>query len=61
MRETGFVAPPAPSAEIVFSEAILWAGDIVVEATPIRMSTVLGSCVSVCLYAPSRRIGGLNH
>ena len=61
MRETGFVAPPAPSAEIVFSEAILWAGDIVVEATPIRMSTVLGSCVSVCLYDPSRRIGGMNH
>lgn len=61
MRETGFVAPPAPCAEIVFSEAILWAGDIVVEPTPIRMSTVLGSCVSVCLYDASRQIGGMNH
>ncbi len=61
MRETGFVAPPAPSAEIVFAEAILWAGDIVAEPTPIRMSTVLGSCVSVCLFDSERQLGGMNH
>lgn len=61
MRESGFIAPPAPPAEIVFAEAILWAGDIVAEPTPIRMSTVLGSCVSVCLYDAGRQIGGMNH
>ncbi len=61
MRETGFVAPPPPDATVVFAEAILWAGDIVVEPEPIRMSTVLGSCVSVCLYDAKLRIGGMNH
>lgn len=25
------------------------------------LSTVLGSCVAVCLYDPARRIGGMNH
>lgn len=25
------------------------------------LSTVLGSCVAVCLYDPRRRIGGMNH
>ncbi len=61
MRESGFIAPPAPPAEVLFAEAILWAGDIVAEPTPVRMSTVLGSCVSVCLYDAVRRIGGMNH
>jgi len=61
MRETGFVAPPPPSAEVVFGEAILWAGDIVAEPSPIRMSTVLGSCVSVCLFDSGHQLGGMNH
>lgn len=61
MRESGFVAPPAPGPEVVFAEAILWAGDLVAEPSPIRMSTVLGSCVSVCLFDADRQIGGMNH
>ena len=28
---------------------------------PVGMSTVLGSCVSTCLWDPYRRIGGMNH
>jgi chemotaxis protein CheD len=28
---------------------------------PVGMSTVLGSCVSTCLWDPHRRIGGMNH
>ncbi len=31
------------------------------DSAPIRMTTVLGSCVSVCLYDPTRRCGGMNH
>jgi len=62
-----FIAPPVsahvdPGApEVEFSEAMLWAGDLVVEPSPVRMSTVLGSCVSVCLFDPVRRFGGMNH
>ena len=28
---------------------------------PVGMTTVLGSCVSTCLWDPDRRIGGMNH
>ena len=62
-----FIAPPVSAhvdpgtPEVEFSEAMLWAGDLVVEPSPVRMSTVLGSCVSVCLFDPVRRFGGMNH
>ena len=61
MKNTGFIAPPAPDSEVLFAEATLWAGDIVADKTPVRMSTVPGSCVSVCLYDPAKRWGGMNH
>ena len=61
MKSTGFMAPPAPDSEVPFAEATLWAGDIVADKTPVRMSTVLGSCVSVCLYDPAKRWGGMDH
>ncbi|MEW6775586.1 MAG: chemotaxis protein CheD [Bdellovibrionota bacterium] len=28
---------------------------------PMQITTILGSCVSICLFEPARRIGGLNH
>jgi chemotaxis protein CheD len=28
---------------------------------PTRITTVLGSCVAVCLWDPARRLGGMNH
>lgn len=27
----------------------------------VRMSTVLGSCVAVCMYDPIKKVGGMNH
>ncbi len=67
MSRDSFIAPPlsvqsGPGASPVeFSEAMLWAGDLIVAPSPVRMSTVLGSCVSVCLFDPARRFGGMNH
>jgi chemotaxis protein CheD len=61
MRPGAFIAPPTSSDDVVYTEAILWAGDLVVDTAPIRMTTVLGSCVSVCLYDPHRQFGGMNH
>jgi chemotaxis protein CheD len=61
MINRGYIAPPAPPEDLIFSEAILWAGDLVVGRAPIRMSTVLGSCVSVCLYDRQHQFGGMNH
>lgn len=36
-------------------------GQIHVDVSPAAISTVLGSCVAVCLYDASRGIGGMNH
>ncbi len=37
-------------------------GDFAVSADPLAvMSTVLGSCVAVCLFDESAKIGGMNH
>lgn len=36
-------------------------GEIYASATPTVITTVLGSCVAVCLYHRSTRIGGMNH
>ncbi len=61
MNCSSYIAPPAPDEDLVFSEAILWAGDLVVGRKPTRMSTVLGSCVSVCLFDQLNAFGGMNH
>lgn len=36
-------------------------GEFAVAAEPVSMTTILGSCVGVCLYDPAARVGGLNH
>ena len=40
---------------------MLYPADIFVEKAPHVVSTVLGSCVSVCLYDPVMQIGAINH
>jgi chemotaxis protein CheD len=40
---------------------VLHSGEYRVSATPVVMSTLLGSCVSVCLYDPRARLMGMNH
>ena len=36
-------------------------GQMIVVDNPSLISTVLGSCVSVCLYSPEKKIGGMIH
>jgi chemotaxis protein CheD len=36
-------------------------GELIVSDRPVVIGTVLGSCVSVCLYCPSKGIGGIIH
>jgi chemotaxis protein CheD len=36
-------------------------GEILVGKEPCLIKTILGSCVSVCLFDPVTRIGGMNH
>ena len=40
---------------------LLYPSDIYVAKTPCIVNTILGSCVSVCLYDPILRQGAINH
>ena len=40
---------------------LLYPADIFVDKTPCMVSTVLGSCVSVCFYDPALKQGAINH
>jgi chemotaxis protein CheD len=50
------MAPQASPQRVV-----LHPGDYHVSAGPGTLSTLLGSCVAVCLYDPVRRVMGMNH
>lgn len=39
----------------------LYASTLFAEKKPTEIQTVLGSCVSVCLYDPVLNVGGINH
>jgi len=39
----------------------LYPAALFASATPHKVSTILGSCVAVCLYDPIIKIGGINH
>jgi chemotaxis protein CheD len=39
----------------------LYPGDAFVSDCPVELTTILGSCVAVCLWDPSLRVGGMSH
>jgi chemotaxis protein CheD len=45
----------------VMKRVYLYPGQIVTSGQPIMVSTILGSCVSICLWDPAAKIGGINH
>jgi len=58
-QHTPRLAPPPVAAAI--GEETIWAGDIFVSDKQVRITTVLGSCVAVCLFDGLRCFGGMNH
>ncbi len=42
-------------------EHYLYPGTVFVNEKPFMVTTVLGSCVSVCLWDPVLKLGGINH
>ena len=46
---------------VVRERRFLQPGHLVISAAPMTVTTILGSCVSVCLWDENRRIGGINH
>lgn len=39
----------------------LFPSNLFVEREPYVVTTILGSCVAICLYDPTLKIGGINH
>ena len=52
------ISPPTPQAE---NSVVLSAGDFYFGGGHTRISTLLGSCVSITLWHPRKRIGGMCH
>jgi chemotaxis protein CheD len=42
-------------------QVYLHAGQLFASAMPTAITTVLGSCVAVCLHDPATKVGGMNH
>jgi chemotaxis protein CheD len=55
------VVPNSDPKSVVRPTQFLQAGQLVVSSTPLSVVTILGSCVSVCLFDAIARIGGINH
>lgn len=56
----------APSVRIPpelreLTRVVIRIGALYVSNTPVLLDTVLGSCISVCMYDEESKIGGMNH
>jgi chemotaxis protein CheD len=61
---TALDQPPSPSGTPDSggrAHVYLHAGQLSVAAVPTAITTILGSCVAVCLFDPAARVGGMNH
>lgn len=45
----------------MYSKKFIHVGEIFIGAKPTEISTVLGSCISVCLYDKVEQVAGMNH
>jgi chemotaxis protein CheD len=50
-----------PNAELVRERRYLQPGQLLVCVRPAAITTILGSCIAVCLWDPHRGVGGMNH
>jgi len=54
-------AAGASQASEPLERVYLYPGQILVSARPLIVTTILGSCVAVCLWDPTARVAGINH
>jgi len=54
-------AMPPPMDGLATVERYLPPGQLMACWEPARISTILGSCVAVCLWDPTLGVGGMNH
>ena len=51
----------ASAGDIKLPTHAIIVGEVKASDEPLRITTLLGSCVAVCLWDPKARIGGMNH
>lgn len=54
-------ASPQPPPSGGRTQIYLQAGQVVASAEPAAITTIVGSCVAVCLFDPEAGVGGMNH
>lgn len=52
---------PRTGPSRALDQVYVYPGQLYASDRPCAISTILGTCVSVCLWDPTSRIGGLNH
>lgn len=57
IESSGLAQPASREAGTFY----LHTGHIHVASTPTRITTILGSCVAICLWDPRMGVGGMNH
>ena len=53
--------PSLPAAGVARVSVYLQPGDLIATRTPTMVKTILGSCISVCLWDDGSAVGGINH
>jgi len=48
-------------AELERERRFLQPGHLIISPEPVAITTILGSCVAVCLWDANRGVGGMNH
>jgi chemotaxis protein CheD len=56
-----FCSDPGMLGSKELASVYLLPGEMHASAEPCRITTILGSCVTVCLFDPQTHIGGMNH
>ncbi|HEX2224465.1 MAG TPA: hypothetical protein VHN15_09685, partial [Thermoanaerobaculia bacterium] len=60
-RGPGQAGQAGQAGNIERRQAYLHAGQLLVSPDPCRITTILGSCIAVCLWDPAVHMGGLTH
>lgn len=47
--------------QLTREKRFLQPGQLAISSEPLQVTTILGSCVAVCLWDATRRLGGMNH
>jgi chemotaxis protein methyltransferase CheR len=53
--------PEFTPAQVNMPSHAIIVGEVKASAEPMKITTLVGSCVAVCLFDPEARIGGMNH